>query len=826
MKIKRLISYIMVFAMILSIDLGNLGGLIYSHAQDKNNLIIKNILNENPIATAEDNFLLEQKSEKISDTELKIDLNIKGKNQDISMKNVAIVNTLSDDFEITKDNVSISGIADNTNIKYDITSQRDTLTIESKDISSKEVNISFIAKIRNSANPSNDAPINLKSQINYTLQDDKEKIITNFPISKVSLEKAVENIKPYDENVMDSIKEDSNTSSIDKESIEIDNNNLEGYKSITNNQSIQNKTQSQSNIVINKIAQPNGDDKQKITLDVKGKSTQEEPKNADIVLVLDKSTSMKDKFSQVKAATKNFSKNVLNGSSKNVRISVVSYSYKKIKVSHDDDDDDDHNNKDTISQIPEGEASSVVRPFTNDLKSINRAIDNLSADGGTNTQDGIWRAQDILSHSGRDDAQKYVVFFTDGLPTQSNIYGGIGSYFYDRYFSSAQRQYYNHFSGWNNPQIVDVGGIGVINNRKYDFYEPRKIQTTQTPINAKFYSVGVFTDAESSTKNMAIKFLSSIQNVVNPTAFKDKYYTQDLNVVNSIFYDISEDIKANINNIIAREATIHDIVTKEFDIQPNSVKIIDLNGKQISVSPENIIINKNQNGEDEITLKIGDILAGTNGEGGVRVTFDTVLKDSYYGGKYIPTNVDATLNFKDSNNEFVEMTFPIPHIDIAYKKGSIKIIKEVITQNSKKNPNDRFSISVFQKLESNSNQKYTVDLTENKEACLNFYLKDKDTDISNNTDISTNYLTVGKFSVDEIVPMNYEKNQIWIDATPLDSKSNWIKLEEWDKYDASTKTFPIDKYNPNISIKVTNTLLNDNNWQDKANSINEFGYNL
>ncbi|MDO7204740.1 vWA domain-containing protein [Paraclostridium bifermentans] len=113
------------------------------------------------------------------------------------------------------------------------------------------------------------------------------------------------------------------------------------------------------------------------------------------MLVIDSSGSMNDKIDKVQDAAKNLSKNILNGSNDDqVRISVADFSY----------------NNNSNQYYKPGASSKVQTNFTSNLNKINKAIDKIDSGGGTNTQDGIWRTQNLLEDS-RDEANKYVVFF-------------------------------------------------------------------------------------------------------------------------------------------------------------------------------------------------------------------------------------------------------------------------------------------------------------------------------------------------------------------------------------------------------------------------------
>ncbi|WGX75718.1 hypothetical protein QJS64_17560 [Paraclostridium bifermentans] len=117
------------------------------------------------------------------------------------------------------------------------------------------------------------------------------------------------------------------------------------------------------------------------------------------------------------------------------------------------------------------------------------------------------------------------------------------------------------------------------------------------------------------------------------------------------------------------------------------------------------------------------------------------------------------------------------------------------------------------------------------ETSMSFYLRGEKTDISSNKDFSMNYFTEGLYGVEEIVPMNYEKVQVWIDEDTTDKGTKWVKFEEYvndkeniEKNKARDGKLFIGKDNNNINIKVSNTLVNDMFWQDKAYVENKLKY--
>ena len=123
-----------------------------------------------------------------------------------------------------------------------------------------------------------------------------------------------------------------------------------------------------------------------VTVRVEGKDT---TKTSDIVLVIDRSGSMKDNNRMVRAkeAAKQFVSTLLPD--EHTRIAIVSFAKR----------------------------ASTNQLLTNDANKLNDAIDGLKADGGTFTQAGIRQAESILANSTAD--VKNIVLLSDGKPTYS-----------------------------------------------------------------------------------------------------------------------------------------------------------------------------------------------------------------------------------------------------------------------------------------------------------------------------------------------------------------------------------------------------------------------
>ena len=815
-KNKKTVSLTVIMTLIITMIVGLINPVSIVKAEDTKSVRIKDVLNNDEIVSDDGKLILSKTGEKISDDELKVTLKIKGNNEEnINIYNASATYTLNSGFELVENSINVVGIDDKESVK--ITTDGEKTNIEFGDINVKEVEVSFSAKVKEGIKVEENVEVTSETKLVYNLQenteDNQENTEIDFPKLYVSLESIVAEKETTEENVENEIIEDitkkdektEENAKEDKEDIEnevaddtvqedaIDDTNSEGTiddaeenvdndvvedevddvvangSVIKNENNENNSPTTSSGLTINKTAELVDGETVKITLTAEGEVTRTDAKNADIVMVIDKSGSMNDKLDKIKEAATNFTNNILsNIQGSDVRIAIVTYDYYGKYNGYN------------------GQGSYLNLGFSSSKDDINKAINAITAGGGTNTQAGIRRAAETL-RGAREDAKKYVVFFTDGLPTQSYS-GGNGTRVDSKYMTAAKDEYNKHFTSWN------------------------KTSSNNDQIDAKFYSVGVFTKASDTEKKQAVNFLKTIQNVIDPNEFGKKYYTQDLKVVNSIFTDISNEIAADINNTVATNVTINDIVTDYFNIVKDSWKVTDLKENVINIQPE--VTGNN------ITFKIGDIKVNAGeSKGGVIVTFNAKLKDAYFGGGNIDTNVSADITYNDGQKQ----EFNIPNVNIPSKKGTIKIKKEIVEKellrrwnkvsDDEVNKDDKFSISVV------GNEKYTVNLVGNSEETLNFYLKGENTDISINTDTSLNYLTVGQYKIEELLPMNYQQVDVYVET-----EGKTVKLENWENYNKQTKTFTIDKDNNNITIIVRNTLVNKGYWFDKTDVENKFRY--
>ena len=377
------------------------------------------------------------------------------------------------------------------------------------------------------------------------------------------------------------------------------------------------------------------DGKFTISLSANGEQTGTVVKDTDIILVLDNSGSMNEKFNinnqettkleEVKKASKEFVDYIFRTSNiqkDKIRIAVATFNWN----------------------------SNTEQDFTGDKEEINNAIDSITAGGATNTQSAINKSYELFKgiKENRKNSSKFVVLFTDGLPTanneeNSNIHNN-GTKKLDKYFKSAQNEYYKYFSPFDTSiKEIEIGGIGEDAKREI-ISLPKEYEYG----NVDFYTIGVFTGDDADEKQMALDFLPTIQNVCSKEEYEKKYFQQDISSINTIFKNISSTISSNINNTIANNVVISDKVTDEFNIDVSSIVVKDNKGNILEFGKDYTY----KIGEDNTIQVILTELKGTdkvNGipQGGINVQFEITTNDKYFSGDKIDTNGKATISYND-----------------------------------------------------------------------------------------------------------------------------------------------------------------------------------
>ena len=235
-----------------------------------------------------------------------------------------------------------------------------------------------------------------------------------------------------------------------------------------------------------KVAEANGDGTYDVKIDVTGTpfTTGEDAGRYDVVLVIDKSTSMNtdmgssgSRLDAAKSAAISFVNTILGeDANENNRVALVSF----------------------------GTDGQQVLDFTDNINSLTNAINGLSAGSGwdaqyTNIQEGLIFARDYIDNDADDAANKIVILLSDGEPTRSvnNLYWNNSSYGdTGRYLDENQMADDWYPSNYNN----DGSGFSS-EDRFFDriIVEANKIRS----LGADIYTVGINT-ADNDNMDIAL----------------------------------------------------------------------------------------------------------------------------------------------------------------------------------------------------------------------------------------------------------------------------------------------------------------------------------
>ncbi len=401
----------------------------------------------------------------------------------------------------------------------------------------------------------------------------------------------------------------------------------------------------------------NTDNQYRISFDISGTAPKVAMPTAEIVLVIDRSGSMKDtnkeqKITKVKNAAKDFCKTILDGKGDNVKISIVSYA----------------------------SSASLDIKSSNNLNNLNSKIDSLKANGGTNTEEGIKEAKNIISNINAD--KKYVVLFTDGLPTYNTYYadknymdengdyyedmpkpnknstdllrlGNRGSATYNNDIMAAQRAYHDIVGGTGN-----IGGIaprryyqkvhGGRDGYEYDSKDNKESQTeeltskdissTADP-NIKFYTMGLFTNSTYSIREVADNIDESINNS-NVESTDDEYVEtvkedttkEVVDLTENKTEEVLDENKVNKEEIKQSRAIYDFSELSKFDPDESDMAKSFLYSIQNAETSFNEYVNKYYTSStDAMTNIFSSIAKEISGELNAYLGKDVVIKDTVTG---------------------------------------------------------------------------------------------------------------------------------------------------------------------------------------------------
>ncbi|EGT0690077.1 VWA domain-containing protein, partial [Clostridium perfringens] len=519
--------------------------------------------------------------------------------------------------------------------------------------------------------------------------------------------------------------------------------------------------------ILKEVSQkPDEDGNYEITLTVKGKP-KKVTKPVDILLIMDASNSMYYNMDELKESMNSLVDKVIDNIPDS-RIAVVAFGTYSEEVFS-------FNDKNNFTSKEEYK------------KAIKKSYNNIEGMGNTNIESS-WRLADEIFNNelnNNSNSKKDVIFFSDGYPNESmnmlleSKYLEGGREYYEQYKKHLEQIYKTKIKKDSDYEKILMDELNNGNYKSIDewaLYEYEKFYNNYPDTN--IFSVALIDNIPYEDKNSAKELLSKMQNSGYFTI--DSRFGQDNNENNS--KSLKEIYDKIANNIIldkemAKGLKITDVVSKDFEIVKNGA-YDGKNSKIVNLSDNSVIYLKENIEEDKISWDRGEnIIDSTDG---IQFKFKIKPKDQYWGTgeNKVYTNDIATISYKKpkEKNKIITGIFNKPNLSVPYKLGKIKVTKKFFDENGKEiKVDDKKTYTVC--IDGGDLGKYYLKVDGNGNAkVLDFYMRDENTDISNNTDTEKGYLKVTEssenkriYKVSEIDTMDSEIKSIFVNDSKKDS---------------------------------------------------------
>ncbi|HAT4224201.1 vWA domain-containing protein [Clostridium perfringens] len=554
--------------------------------------------------------------------------------------------------------------------------------------------------------------------------------------------------------------------------------------------------------ILKEVSQePDKDGNYEITLTVKGKP-KKVTKPVDILLIMDASNSMYYNMDELKASMNSLVDKVIDNIP-NSRIAVVAFGTYSEEVFS-------FNDKNNFTSKEEYK------------KAIKKSYNNIEGMGNTNIESSWRLADDIFKNelNNNSNSKKDVIFFSDGYPNESmnmlleSKYLEGGREYYEQYKKYLEQIYKIKIKKDSDYEKILMDELNNGNYKSIDewaLYEYEKFYKDYPDTN--IFSVALIDNIPYEDKNSAKELLSKMQNSGYFTI--DSRFSQGKQKNNS--KSLKEIYDKIANNIIldkemAKGLKITDVVSKDFEIVKNGA-YDGKNSKIVNLSDNSVIELKENIEGDKISWDRGEnIIDSTDG---IQFKFKIKPKNQYWGtgDNKVYTNDIATISYKKpkEKNKIITGIFNKPNLSIPYKLGKIKVTKKFFDENGKEvKVDDKKTYTVC--IDGGDLGKYYLKVDGNGNAkVLDFYMRDENTDISNNNDTKKGYLKVTESSenkriyrVSEIDTMDSETKSIFVNGSKNDS-------------------FELNMQNNNIDIVINSSINDEKYFYDNKEKINDFG---
>ncbi|EOU2065364.1 VWA domain-containing protein, partial [Clostridium perfringens] len=519
--------------------------------------------------------------------------------------------------------------------------------------------------------------------------------------------------------------------------------------------------------ILKEVSQePDKDGNYEITLTVKGKP-KKVTKPVDILLIMDASNSMYYNMDELKASMNSLVDKVIDNIP-NSRIAVVAFGTYSEEVFS-------FNDKNNFTSKEEYK------------KAIKKSYNNIEGMGNTNIESSWRLADEIFKNelNNNSNSKKDVIFFSDGYPNESmnmlleSKYLEGGREYYEQYKKYLEQIYKIKIKKDSDYEKILMDELNNGNYKSIDewaLYEYEKFYNNYPDTN--IFSVALIDNIPYEDKNSAKELLSKMQNSGYFTI--DSRFSQGKQKNNS--KSLKEIYDKIANNIIldkemAKGLKITDVVSKDFEIVKNGA-YDGKNSKIVNLSDNSVIDLKENIEEDKISWDRGEnIIDSTDG---IQFKFKIKPKDQYWGTgeNKVYTNDIATISYKKpkEKNKIITGIFNKPNLSVPYKLGKIKVTKKFFDENGKEiKVDDKKTYTVC--IDGGDLGKYYLKVDGNGNTkVLDFYMRDENTDISNNTDTKKGYLKVTEssenkriYKVSEIDTMDSETKSIFVNGSKNDS---------------------------------------------------------